>query len=80
MLDSRVGGPGLSSQPPLRRTDITIEGVLDLLSLGLLSNGVSSWMHTRASNCANRDSALDMGGAALSTPGWPTRVGVEAAA
>ena len=68
----------LAASLPLRRT--TLQGVLDFLSLGVLSNEVSSTMHTYASNCANRDWALDTGDAALSAPGWPTRVGVEMAA
>ena len=46
---------------PLQRTDNTIEGVLDLLSLGLLIKGVSSEMHNRASNCVNRDTLADGG-------------------
>ena len=70
----------LAASLPLQRTDNTVEGVLNLLNLGWLIKGVSSGMHNRASNCANRDSPIDIGVAALSTPGWPTHVGVEAAA
>ena len=51
----------LAASLPLRRTDITIEGVLDLLSFGSLISGVSSSTHNRASKSADRDTSANEG-------------------
>jgi hypothetical protein len=51
----------LAASLPLRCTVLTVAGVLDLLSLGLLINGVSSGIHSCASNCANNDTSADGG-------------------
>ena len=57
----RLEALALAVSLPLRRTDNTVEGVLNLLNLGLLIKGVSSGMHNRASNYVNRDTSTDRG-------------------